>query len=195
MIYISATDHINKHPYQVTVPPYIFSIHKPILSGDLFAPMYESFDSNMAQRAMITISKMVELNISSTSFTIIDDYDVLLILHQIDAYVGEVYPLMSDKAVAAYLERILKLRVRIYTIFRRVLNRRPQWKLAYSHGDNIFGIIAKLYRSIGISMDAPLAPFEELAMCPTVRANLEQFERRLMPTTSAPSSTGIEYRV
>ncbi|CAM6031536.1 unnamed protein product, partial [Sphagnum compactum] len=66
--------------------------------GIFFAPIYEAFDPNLPQRSMITIAKMIEYYISRVSFTILNDYDILLILHQIDAYVAEVYPMreMAD---------------------------------------------------------------------------------------------------
>jgi hypothetical protein len=195
MIYLSATDHINKHPYCVHAPAYIQSIHKPIIAGDLFAPIYETFDTNQQQRMMIPIAKMVELSISNTIFTIIDDYDVLLILHQIDAYVKEVYQLISDKQVSSYVDRILKLRIRIYTLFRRVLNRRPDWKKAYGHGKNLFGMIEQLYQGLGITMNTPSAPLDELAMCPTVRAHSDQFKQILRPAVMSELGDKINYNV
>ena len=175
MLYATATDHINNHPYAVYLPPHVLDIHKQVIGGDLFAPLYEASDTNLKQKSMIPIAKMVELSISETSFTVINDYDILLILHQIDAYVEEVYPLRSDPRIMPYIERILKLRSKVYLVFRRVLNWHPQWKSAYSHGNDIFGTILNLYKSIGISVGVPQGLLDDLVVCPTVRNHPEQF--------------------
>lgn len=198
IIYASATDHINKHTYPATIPPYTFNIHPSVIKKDLFAPPYEVFDQNLPQKAMITIADMVSFVISNTTFTIINDYDVLAILHQIDSYVEEVYPLRMTKTVSEYIERILKLRVRIYTLFRRVLNRHPQWKAAYNHGDGIFKILLDLYSPLGMTVDVPNAMLDELSVCPTIRAHPDQFKGILqspVKTSSNPSPNMPNYNV
>jgi len=195
MIYATATDHINKHPYKLLIPPHVLSIHREALAGDLFAPFYESNDHRQFQRAMMPIARMVEFNISKTTFTIVDDYEVLEILHQIDAYVQEVLPLMRvDKSVVSYVEKILRLRARIYQLFRRVLNLHPDWKKVYSHGQNIFGVIVNLYRLLGISVDAPQALLDELSICPTVRSYPEFFSEGIIPSIK-PVDKKLMYNV
>jgi hypothetical protein len=195
MIYATATDHINKHPYKLLVPPHVLAIHREALIGDLFAPLYESYDHKQPQRAMMPIARMVEFVISKTVFTIVDDYEVLEILHQIDAYVEEVLPLMrGDKAVASYVEKILRLRVRIYQLFRRVMSLHPDWKKVYSHGQNIFGVITQLYQLLGLSVDAPQNLFEELSICPAVRSHPEFFTTGAIPNNK-PTGTRVAYDV
>ena len=163
IVYQSATDHINKHTYAVTVPPYVSGVHKQVLNGELFTPVYEAFDPFLFQRSRISISNMVSFNISKTPFTIIDDHDVLEILHQIDAYVEEVYELRHNKEISIYIEKILKLRPHIYKHFRRILNKHPQWYQAYDQGEGLFGTLQKLYKPLGIEVDLPKPLLEELA--------------------------------
>jgi len=157
------------------IPPHIQNIHRQVERGIFFAPIYEPFDQHTPQRSKITIAKMVEFVVSRTSFTIVEDHDVLSILHQIDAYVEEVYMLRTDDRVRAYIEKILALRVRIYIVFRRVLNRHPQWKQAYIGKDSIFTIMAALYRPFGVDLGIPSTMLESLLVCPTVRAYPDAF--------------------
>jgi hypothetical protein len=190
-LYPSATAHINHHPYTAMIPPYIQIIPRVIETGIFFAPLYEAFDDKVPQRAKLTIAKMVEFVSSKTTFTIIDDYDVLAILHQIDAYVEEVYPLRADERVKTYLDKILLLRQRIYTVFRRVLNRHPQWKQAYIGEEDIFTIMRQLYRPFGIELGIPATLLEELALCPTIRANPTPSHGNRSDKTNPPSSADM----
>ena len=169
MIYKTATEHINRHPYKVLIPPHVMGIHAAVLNKQLFTPIYEPFDAHLSQSSMIPIAKMVEFVVSNTTFTIVEDYDVLAILHQIDAYVAEVYPLKIDKAISDYLQRILKLRQRVYPLFRRVLNRRTAWKEAYSQDTGLLFEMQKLYQLLGLPANGPKPFFEELEICPTLR--------------------------
>lgn len=198
-LYPTATDHINKHPYTILVPPHVFDIHKDIQQGNLFAPPYEAFDSNIPQRARATISDMVTYVITNTTFTIVNDYDVLVILHQIDAYVEEVFHLRDNKTVATYIERILRLRARIYVLFRRVLNRHPQWKTSYMHEQGIFSFLSQLYGSIGVKADLPQTILDRLSVCPTIAANPDQFTDPTMTVRKTSSkdvtSNKIQYNV
>ena len=193
-IYPSATDHVNKNPYTVYVPPHVFNIHRQVLERELFAPPYEAFDAKQPQKARVTIAEMVSYVISNTTFTIADDYDVLVILHQIDAYVEEVFPLRGNKSVSSYIERILKLRSRIYTLFLRVLNKRPQWRSVYDRRQDIFAFILELYRPLGFEVDVPQGAIEELALCPTVRANPDYFIGLLRPVAQQQASGPSDIR-
>lgn len=176
-IYITATDHINNHPYEVMV-----QAHTTVnFSNKNTAPFYEPMDHTIPQKSRIPISKMVEYFISRSSFTIIHDKDVLEILHQIDAYVKEVYPLKNiNSEVEAYLEKILKFRERIYFLFRRVLNNHPQWKDSYKEQVGVFGVISELYSSIGMKVDVPESLMEDLRICPTVREYETQKSKEIM---------------
>ena len=197
-LYPSATEHINRRPYVVLVPPHVLGIHKAVLEQDLFATPYEAHDEKQPQKAMVTIADMVAYVISSTTFTIVDDYDVLVILHQIDAYIEEVFPLRANKTVSTYIERILRLRARIYTLFCRVLNRHPQWKSVYGTRQDIFGFILELYRPLGLVVDVPQNAIEELAICPTIREHPDYFIGLLRPTsqqTPSPSDKRPTYLV
>lgn len=208
ILYPTATDHINKHPYGVMLPPHALDVpvetgrRRPpvtaltMISGTLVqrtrhtiattpGPIYEPFDERLSQRARVTIAHMVTLVMSETPFTILDDYDVLTILHQIDAYVAETYPLRSEPAVTAYFERILKLRSRIYALFRRVLNHRPQWKTAYTEEQGLLGVLRDLYRSFGMSGGLPQTLLDDLEICPTVRDHPEDFSK-LRPAAASP---------
>jgi hypothetical protein len=196
MIYLTATDHINKHPYKVMVPPSVQIIPEVVLTGKLFAPIYQAFDPNMMQHGMYPIAQLVEFCITDTPFIIQDDYDVLKILHQIDAYMVEVFPLRGNPEVSAFMTRILQCRAKIYVVFRRVLNRRPNWKTLYDHQDNIFGAIAKLYQSSGMTISMPQTMFEELAICPVVRAHPEYFASGgTVPTPTTERTDKIRYGV
>lgn len=183
MLYPTATDHINKQTYSVLVPPHVMGIHKLVMEGVLFAPIYEAFDHNQPQTTKATIADMVSYVVSKTTFTIIDDYEVLVILHQIDAYVAEVYPLSTDPTISSYIEKILRLRSRVYSVFRKVLNRHPQWKTAYSDDGDVFSVITRLYQTIGISADAPQNLLEELVVCPTIRNNTKHLDAATKKTT------------
>lgn len=165
-IYATATDHINKHPYDVMVQAHFAGIHRLVEQKIFLSPIYEAFDSNALQKSKITIAKMVELFISKSSFNVIEDKDVLYILHQIDCYVEEVYHLKNDDKVQKYIEQILKLRERIYFLFRRVLNLHPQWKQAYQQQIGVFQIISQLY---GKNHDLPETLLEDLRICPTIK--------------------------
>ena len=197
IIYATATDHVNLHPYSVSVPAHFATvIHRSVEEGNLFAPIYEPFDSRQQQSSMITIAKMVEFVISSTTFTITKDYDVLEILHQIDAYIDEVFPMINDKIVSTYVDRVLRLRSRIYVLFRRILNRRPQWQSAYGHENTLFEMLAEVYRPLGVSFKSPQTLFEDLVVCPTVKKHPEQFGGILMnrtPTDTQKTTDGRPY--
>jgi hypothetical protein len=219
MIYLTATEHINQQPYAVLIPPYVLDVHDAATAQEsptrihttvsqtlvlaqrvkiktlkMPAPVFEALDQNLRHRAMITINKMVEFSISRTTFTIVEDYDVLVILHQIDAYVEEVYHRLDDKAFSSYVDRLLALRERIYALFRRTLNYHPQWKTAYSHGDDIFGFLLRLYQPLGIRIDTPQSLLDELVLCPTVRAHPDKFATGV--TSPPPPSDGrIAYNV
>lgn len=184
-VYITATEHINKRPY-----PALIQAHLAVNFGPKgHAPFYEPFDSNSMQRSAITIAKMVELFTSKSSFIIVNDMDVIEILHQIDAYIAEVYPLKDrDEAVDKYIERILLLRDRIYFLFRRILNLHPQWKESYQDQVGVFSVMAELYRSIGVNIELPESLMEDLRMCPTIRhsAKTKAQEIRAKPIQHGP---------
>jgi len=194
MIYASATDHINNHPYMVTVPPYIQKLPTPVLRREIISPIYEAFDDKLPQRSMITIAKMVELYTTKTPFTILEDYDVLLILHQIDAYVSEVCGIVREHHdVQIYVQKILRFRDRIYKLFLRVLNHHPQWKSVYNHKKNIFDTISELYKSLGLSVDTSLSLIEELSISPAVREYPDRFATQL--NRNIPSDGRVGYSV
>jgi len=219
IVYPTATDHINKHPYVVFLPPHAQDIPEdvgrkwPVRTSSIYvvggapyrirtrtaqtpSPFYEQFDEKLDQRSLITISRMVTLLMSNTPFTIADDYDVLVILHQIDAYVAENYALRSEPAIMSYFEKILKLRTRIYELFKRVLNRHPQWKTAYTEEHGLFGFIRQLYQPLNITFDMPNTLIEELAICPTVRDHPEIFSKLHPQKTSNVSQDGrLKYDV
>lgn len=182
IIYTSATEHINKHGYDVLLQPYAVKIHREVELGIFKTPIYEAMDHTVKQKSKISIAKMVELFISKSSFDIIDDHDVLDVLHHIDAYVEEVYPLKaSNPAIEKYLEKILQLRSRMYFLFRRVLNKHPQWKQAYQRQVGIFQVMAELYKPLNVNIDLPETLLDELQICPTIRQN-----------TKTPSSKNID---
>lgn len=171
ILYASATDHINKHPYDVYVQAHFSGIHPEVERGIFKTPIYEPMDPNAKQRSSITISKMVELFTSKSSFDIAKDQDVVAILHHIDSYVEEIYPMKDrDAAIQPYIDKIINLRGRIYLLFRRVMNLHPEWRKAYSGQVGVFQIIVDLYRPLGLKLDLPETLIEELRYCPTIRA-------------------------
>ncbi len=169
IIYATATEHVNRHIYRVLVPGYHQSIHRTVELGIFKTPIYEPFDDREFQHSAMTIANMVECVIGRVSFKIINDQDVLHILHHIDAYVEEVFPLRGTKEVQIYIEKILNLRTHVYRMFRFVLNRHEDWKVAYTKGVGVFDFIRELYTAIGISVDAPATLISTLAICPTIR--------------------------
>jgi hypothetical protein len=187
IVYASATDHINLHPYDVMVQPHFISLHKEVEKGTFKHPIYEAFDPNLKQKSRITINKMVELYISKSSFDIFDDKDVLSVLHHIDAYVEEVYPLKAtNEEVSRYIDRILELRSRIYFLFCRVLNAHPLWKAVYEQRRGIFSIIAEIYGPMGMATDLPETMLKELRMCPTIRT-VQKLERQAQMESATPT--------
>lgn len=185
-LYITATEHINKHPYEVMIQPHIAISFGPKFNGKHIAPLYEPFDAAALQKSRISIAKMVEYFVSKSSFTIINDRDVIEILHQIDAYVAEVYGEKSvNPEIEKYLEKILKLRDRIYFLFRRVLNLHPQWKTAYHQQIGVFNVMAELYRAIGMQIAVPETLMESLRICPTIR----EYEKLKADEMTIPENT------
>lgn len=194
ILYASATDHINKHIYYVTVPGYYQDVHRETETGQLFAPVYEPFDSRAEQRAAITIARMVDLMIGRVPFTILDDKDVVQILHHIDAYVEEVFALRGDARITSYITKIIELRGFIYKLFRRVLNLHVEWKKAYSGNQGVFEIIQALYAPFGIPTDIPAGLLDALVICPTLRLHAEH-ERHITQTTPPSLQEEVRYGV
>lgn len=188
-IYASATAFINNHPYDVMIQAHL----TVKFSSKGLAPIYEPYDPNILQKSKIPIAKMVELYTSKSSFTIINDMDVIDILHRIDAYVAEVYPLKSmNTEVETYLSRILTLRDRIYFLFRRVLNHHPQWKTSYQNRPGIFNALSILYGAIGIKLDLPESLMEDLRICPTIR---EYEKSKMQDLMAQPIKERVVYEV
>ena len=185
-IYATATDHVNNHVYDVMVQPHFVGVPRLVEEGLFFAPFYEPYDHILKQKSKITIAKMVELFISNSSFDIIEDRDVLYILHTIDSYVEEVYHLRTDDTVGKYIEKILKLRARIYTLFRIVLNRHPQWKQAYQKQIGVFEILRTLYSPLGGLPDLPETLLEQLRICPTIREHEASEKAQKKETSPEP---------
>ncbi len=169
-IYPTARDHINKQTYDAMVAPSVFPIHPLIQDGTFSTPFYEPFDHRLPQKSKITIATMVEYAISQVEFTIIDDHDVVVILHQMDAYIEETWVLRGQAAVRSYLNKMLTLRERFYVLFRRVMNRHPQWKQAYIGEQDILSYMREIYQALGFIINTPDTLLAALQICPTVRA-------------------------
>ena len=186
VLYRSATEHINKYPYAVLVPPHFaVKIGNEIESGLIKAPFYQPDDDRAVQRSRITIAHMVELFESKMPFTVIEDSDVLSILHHIDAYVEEIKPIYYQPEIKTYVGKILKLRDRIYFLFRRVMAIHPQWKTAYQDQQGIFDVLSSLYAAMGYQGTLPDTLLEELRQCPAMRSMTDATEPVLRPATTS----------
>ena len=192
--YATATDHLNKCPYDVLVPPHFaVKVTKEVEAGLFHTPFYEPIDAFALQKSKITIAHMIELSATQARFIVIDDKDVLSILHHIDLYIQEVLPLRDRPEVKKYIEKILPFRQRTYFLFRRIMNKHPQWKEAYSHREGVFDVLAKLYRGLGVSVNLPETLLEELRECPALR-DLEKSDPQ-QGTITASTPVASLYRV
>ena len=186
-LYSSATEHINKHQYDVLVPGYYTAPPQSAPSAQMVVsrmcgnlmmskstyeetpipPIFVSDDPHAFYKSKKAIYEMVDMMSSKVPFTITHDHDVLDILHSIDAYIEEAHPSASiNQEVASYMGKIIILRKRIYTLFRRVLNRHPDWKEKYREQEGITAIIEQMYNIIGIPVPTLTNTVESLAKAP-----------------------------
>lgn len=194
IVYATSTDHINKCPYDVLVPPHFaIKIAKEVETKVFHAPFYEPIDSLALQKSKITIAHMVELTATQSRFIVLHDEDVLSILHHTDAYIQEVLPLRDRPEVKKYIDRVLPFRQRTYFLFRRIMNNHPQWKEAYSQREGVFDVLARLYRGMGVSVNLPETLLEELRECPALR-EIRQSEPQ-SDTITAETPMASLYRV
>ena len=113
--------------------------------------MFYQQDSTEAMgRSMTPIWQMADMLEKNVSFSIVEDYDVLVIFHVCDAYLKENFQLAHyNVEVLEECRRILALRQRMYTrTFLPVLNKHPSWKRVYMGGEagvdtaNIFAMVS-----------------------------------------------------
>lgn len=148
-IYLTAADHINHHPYQLMVPAYYAPVGDAVLSGEV-APIYQPIDGHVRGVAWMPIKQMVIMYNTGVGFDLVKEMDIATILHQIDAYLEEVYETAKvDERVRQYLIRIKPLRDRFYICFLRLLNKHPELKKIYSGEDK--GIMKLLQEMLAVS--------------------------------------------
>lgn len=174
LIYRSATDFVNEYLYKVLIPPHLLKLPTAIETGYLKTPFYVPEDPSALERSRLTIANMIELFSTNSHFVISEDKDVLSILHNLDCYIEEVLPLKNQiPNIDAYMKKATNFRNRTYELFRRILNRHPQWKESYSQRDGIFDILAKLYSFSNKDINLPDTLLEQLRVSPALQ-NYEQ---------------------
>jgi len=165
-IYNSFTDHINMALYDLRVPSTTANVPQAVLDGDFLAmpsvldsffcnhdeideadeetgllrTVYEDISETFFTRR--TINNMVQFNKSKILFTIVNDMDVLYILHNIDGYLREIKNLLNETEVREYVRDLIFLRENIVTLAKRVLNIHKDWKEKYIKNTNAATAIA-----------------------------------------------------
>ena len=154
-IYATATDHFNYHVYDVEIPLYYnFDIPPEVSDGFFSEPLYFESDIAATGKARLPIEKLVQLRLTNTPFSIINDKDVLYIFHSIDNYLLEVAPFIkSDESIKKYVKSVLLLRTDCYRLFCRCLNKHPLWKEKYLGNSPMVNKISRLYRSLDLKFD------------------------------------------
>jgi hypothetical protein len=88
---------------------------------------------------------------------------VIRIFHAIDAYLFEVKDSIPiNPTIRAYVEKILGLRQQSFINFARMLNRRPEWREAYSQGSERLLKLFELFSSPNNTRRKLMDPIEAL---------------------------------
>lgn len=160
-VYATATEYFNKQTFDCLVPQYyIPDIPDIIKSGFLSTPIYDPGELQSMGRTGVSASLMVKFKLTKVPFIIVNDKDVLHVLHIIDNYLEEVGDL-PDPTVQKYIENVLKLRPDIYKLFRSKLEEHPVWKEAYMGQNQMAKAVTSIYEMLGMSTNA-VDPIEML---------------------------------
>lgn len=138
LIYASATDHFNLRGFKINRPAYYdpaVQSCKAITSGEV-RPIYMPDVPDARVYSLMPCCDLMDMAVSRVPFEIINDRDVLEILHTCDNYLMEI---RQQVEAGSYLhvsvaKNVAILRSKIYRLFRTVLNRHPDWKEKYIHG-------------------------------------------------------------
>lgn len=180
--YLTAADHVNHFPYDVTCPQSYTEIPAAMLGSgptrrsttlaahgrgyvvtvrdlDLgpVAPIFDNPDPRAWGKAKMPICHLVNMHSLKVPFEVTHDLDVVTILHVLDAYLDEVgLTAQSNSDVKAYVGKVLGLRSVIHRHFRRALARHPDWRAAYL-GTDRSGLLRLLQALVADRGDDPFA--------------------------------------
>lgn len=140
LIYFSAQQHFNERKYKINQPAYYATqaAQSKAIYTDGIKPIYEPIVPEAKVYAMVPICDMVDMAISRVPFQILQDRDVVEILHMIDNYLLEVrVPIESGNGVfVRYAHNVIILREQIFKIFRSVMHRHKDWRAKYEMGSS-----------------------------------------------------------
>ena len=136
-VYASATEHINKHPYDVLIPLSYGRIPDAVADGT-FHPIHDDNDPKALYRSRLPIANFIDMHHTKVTFQYIKDEDILEIQHMLDAYLEEVsVSAMTNEAVTNYIKKVIPYRAEHNKCFLKCLNRHPDWKRQYKESDKI----------------------------------------------------------
>lgn len=161
-LYFKVEDYIDRRPYDVAIPDGYRNIpvHDPDVMkyfGDLFMP---NVGHTFLTPSKVTIRKMIDLYTSQIEFEIINDIDVLDIMHYLNAYFEKTYDKREIPEYKVYYAIAMPYYNWIRSRATIVLNKHPDWKKSYAGIDTpIMEEIWKLLNRNIENMD-PLNPYD-----------------------------------
>lgn len=148
-IYPTVTEHINMRPYKLEVPAYYCRVPALVENGEI-APIFFGGAHDMTT-ARLPICNMIDMYITKVQFAFTEERDVMDVLLHMDAYLKEVYDAPSNSPeIQAYAKKMLAFRKQVSHMFKKLLNKHPDWKIIYNgESSGILKLMAELRSMIG----------------------------------------------